>query len=308
MTWHARVPLFLAVSLLAATLLHAQPGTTGLAFLKLGASGRSVAMGDAMSAVVSGAAATHANPAALVADVSSGNTADILFMHREWFQDTRSEFLAGLAPIGNDDAIGAMLTTTTVSDIEVRLRPGPPDGTFTARDFAAGLSYARRITPDVRVGLTGKFLYQKIYVDEATGYALDFGALWQTPVDNLTLGGTLANIGSMSKLRNDATTLPALLRCGPGYTLSLPGNNLVLVGAVEYMRILPEKTTYVNAGGEVTFNGLLAGRAGYQFGADARGFSTGLGIHYGKFSLDYAFAKIGADLGDGHTFSISLRL
>jgi hypothetical protein len=305
---HARVPLLLAANLLAAMLLHAQPGTTGLAFLKLGASGRSVAMGDAMSAVVTGAAATHANPAALVGDLSSGTSADILFMHREWFQDTRSEFLGGLAPIDNDDAIGAMLTTTTVSDIEVRLRPGPPDGTFTARDFAAGLSYARRITPEVRVGLTGKFLYQKIYVDEATGFAMDFGALWQTPVENLTLGGTLANIGSMSQLRNEETTLPSLLRLGPGYTLSLPGNSLVLVGAVEYMRILPEKTAYVNLGGEVTFNGLLAGRAGYQFGADARGFSAGLGIHYGLFSLDYAFAKIAADLGDGHAFSISLRL
>jgi hypothetical protein len=158
------------------------------------------------------------------------------------------------------------------------------------------------------VGITGKFLYQKIYVDEATGFAADIGAIWETPVENLTFGGTVANLGSMNKLRDEQTTLPALIRLGPGYTMALPGGGLVLVGALEYMRILPEKKNYVNAGGELAFNGLLAARAGYQFGADARGLSAGLGLHYGIFSLDYAFARIASDLGDGHTFSISLRL
>lgn len=308
MTFRSRVPLLSILFILTASSLWAQPGTSGFSFLKLGVSGRAVAMGDAMSAIVNGAAATHANPAGLVGENGVQPHADILFMHREWFQGTRSEFLAGLAPLDDENAIGAMISTTTVSDIEVRLRPGPADGTFTAREFAAGLSFARRMASDLRLGVTGKFLYQKIYVDDATGFAVDIGTVWESPVENLTLGGTFANIGSMNKLRDGETKLPALLRLGPGYRLVLPGEDLVLVGAMEYMRILPEHRNYLNAGGELTFNGLFAARAGYQFGADARGFSAGLGIHYGILSLDYAFAKIASDLGDGHTFSLSLRL
>jgi hypothetical protein len=265
-------------------------------------------MGDAMTSIVTGASATHANPAGLVAAPGTEPHADLVFMHREWFQDTRSEFLAGLVPLDDENAVGAMVSTTTVSDIEVRLRPGPADGTFTSRDFAAGLSYARRIAADLRVGVTGKFLYQKIYVDEATGFAVDIGAVWESPVENLTIGGVLANLGSMNALREESTKLPALVRVGPGYTLMLPGGELVVVGAMEYVRVLPENRDQMNAGGELTFRGLLAARAGYQFGAGARGLSLGLGIHYGIISLDYAFANIAADLGDGHAFSLALRL
>ena len=47
--------------------LFGQPGQSGLAFLKLGVSGRGVAMGDALSALITGAAANYYNPAGLLA-------------------------------------------------------------------------------------------------------------------------------------------------------------------------------------------------------------------------------------------------
>ena len=178
---------------LATSTLFAQPGQSGMAFLKLGISGRGVAMGDAMSAIVTGAAATHFNPAGLVPGSSSSASSELMFMHKEWIQDTRTEFLGAAILLDDVSSLGGAITTTTVSDIEVRLRPGPAEGTFTARDFAAGISYARLISPEIRVGLTGKFLYQKIYVDDALGFAVDFGGIWATPVENLTVGAAVAN-------------------------------------------------------------------------------------------------------------------
>lgn len=293
---------------LGTTSLPAQPGQSGLAFLKLGVSARGVAMGDAMSAVVSGAAATHFNPAGLVPLPGVAASSELMFMHKEWIQDTRTEFLGAAILLGDDQAIGGEITTTTVSDIEVRNRPGPPDGTFTARDFAAGLSYARVISPEVRVGLTAKFLYQKIYIDDASGFAVDFGGMWTTPVEHLTVGAAVANLGSMNALRFDKTTLPALVRIGPGYRLTFNEGQMELIGAADYVRIFPESRNYLNTGGEFTFNNAFSARLGYQFGSEGRGLSAGLGVRYGIITFDYSFAKLSADLGDGHTFSLALSL
>ena len=68
----------------------AQVGQTGLSFLKLGVGARALGMGEAYSAVASDPTATYYNPASL----SLSHNSQILFMHKEYVQDTRTEFLA----------------------------------------------------------------------------------------------------------------------------------------------------------------------------------------------------------------------
>jgi hypothetical protein len=297
--------LFLSV---CAPALFAQPGQSGMAFLKLGVSGRGTGMADAGSAIVSGAAATYYNPAGLVPDDAVPVPSQLMFMHREWIQDTRMEFLGTSVSLGDNNALGASINSTTVSDIEVRTRPGPADGTFSSREFSVGLSFAHRFSPDLRVGLTGKFLYQKIFVDEGSGYAADLGAIWQSPVDSLMVGAAVCNIGSMGQLRSERTTLPALFRIGPAYTFRISQDQLDATVAADFVRILPERRNYLNTGAEVKFNSLFAVRGGYQFGSEGRGLTLGVGVSYGILVLDYAFAKISSDLGDAHTISLALNL
>src|ERR1039457_3900285 len=100
--------------------LFAQPGQSGMAFLKLGVSGRGTAMADAGSAFVTGAAATYYNPAGLIPVESTPAASQLMFMHREWIQDTRMEFLGTSIALGDDNALGASINSTTVSDIEIR--------------------------------------------------------------------------------------------------------------------------------------------------------------------------------------------
>jgi hypothetical protein len=288
--------------------LFAQPGQSGMAFLKLGVSGRGTAMADAGSALVTGAAATYYNPAGLIPGEATPAASQLMFMHREWIQDTRMEFLGTSIALGDDNALGASINSTTVSDIEIRTRPGPADGTFTSREFSVGLSFAHRFTPDLRIGVTGKFLYQKIFVDEGSGYAADLGAIWKSPVDSLTIGAALCNLGSMGALRSERTTLPSLLRVGPAYTLSVDQEQIEATFAADFVRIFPEKRNYLNTGAELRFNSLVAARGGYQFGSEGRGLTLGVGISYGVLVLDYAFAKISSDLGDAHTISLALNL
>ncbi len=294
--------------LAASPLLFAQPGSSGMAFLKLGVSGRGTAMADAGSAIASGASATYYNPAGLVPETLTPEPSQLMFMHREWIQDTRMEFLGSSISLGDDNSLGAAINTTTVSDIEVRTRPGPADGTFTSREFSVGLSYAHRFSTDLRIGVTGKFLYQKIFVDENSGYAADIGAIWQAPVDSLTVGAAFCNLGSMSVLHAERTTLPSLFRLGPAYTFRLNQDQMEATVAADIVRIFPEQRNYVNAGAELKLTSMFAARGGYQFGSEGRGLTLGIGLSYGKLVLDYAYAKISSDLGDAHTLSLALNL
>lgn len=285
---------------------HNGAGSSGMAYLKLGVSGRAIGMADAVAGHVSGAPATFYNPAGLVRLGSDVKT-ELMFAHKEWIQDTRTEFLGAAVPVSNSGVLGFSMNSTTVSDIEIRTRPGPPEALFTARSFYIGASYALAVSPGLGIGITGKFLYEKILVDESSGYAADVGVQWTTPVENLSGGLILSNLGSVGTLRTEKTKLPSLLRLGVAYAVPVESMTSEALLAADIVHIFPEKGTYLSLGGEFVFDQSLAARAGYQFGSEGRGFSAGLGVTHGLFGLDYAFSPIAEDLGTAHTFSLSVR-
>ncbi len=302
---NSRVSLLIAILLAFAYGHSAFAGTSGLSFLKLGVSARAVAMGDAGSALLSGAPATYYNPAGLL---QSSQGSEFLLMHKEWLADTRMQFLGASTPLGENGALGFSFTHLTISSIEIRTKPGPADGSFTARDLAVGISYAQRISDDVTLGLTGKYLLEKIFVDNTGGIAFDIGGKWETPVENFVIGGVVANLGSMNALRNEKPRLPTLGRLGAAYANDISSLQSVYRIAIDLEQDFRASQSYVKVGGEIFYQELLALRAGYFAGADARGFSAGLGVVYDLFSFDYAYAPLLADLGNTHTLSLSIRI
>jgi hypothetical protein len=303
-----RIGFLLTLLVYISTDGFSQAGNSGLSFLKLGVAGRGIAMGDAMSASVQGAPATYYNPAGLLTSRDTSSSVQLMFAHKEWIQDTRAEFLGAAVRISDNHALGFSVNTTTTSDIEIRTRPGPAEGTFTARDFSAGLSYAYGFTENLQFGTTLKFLYERIFVDETTGFAVDFGAQYRPPVEHLVIGIMLANLGGTKDLRNESIKLPALLRVGPAYILPVESVQSVVTVGADFVRIFPEQRNYLSLGGEFFFNQAVAARAGYQFGSEGRGLSAGIGLQYGIFIVDYAYAPLSSDLGNTHTISLAINL
>jgi hypothetical protein len=283
-------------------------GGSGMAFLKLGVSSQGVAMGDAMSASAAGAAATYYNPAGLLVNGGPSSAPTFLAMHKEWIQDTRTEFLGTAFTIGEGHALGFSLNTTTVSEIEIRTRPGEAQGTFTARDLALGISYAHSIAEHVRAGISVRYLYEQILVDDATGIGGDIGVQVDTPLDGLVAGAAIANIGSMNEMRSEAVRLPLLARFGVAYPLELPSMDARVLLVADGLHLFHEARTLAALGTEFTFASTVAVRAGYQSGSEGRGLSLGGGVRYGIFSLDYAYSKLATALGNGHTIALGLAL
>ncbi len=297
--WFVATLLFFFFSLSPVT--SAQVGKTGLAFLKLGVGGRAVAMGEAHVALAADASATYFNPAGLAAVQRT----DIMLMHKEWFQGVQTEFLAVVVPLGGI-AVGLSVNTTNIRDIQVRTRPGPPEANFSSHDFSLGLSLGSNIRSSFNAGVTLKFLYEKIFVEESSGAAVDLGLRYEAPIQGLTVGFTLSNLGSMGSLKDEKIKLPSLLRLGSSYVKNMRSIHSTLALAADVVNIFQEQKTHFHTGAELTYDEIISLRFGYLFGYDTRNVTLGVGLHRDPFRIDYGFSPQSQSLSTGHTVSLGV--
>lgn len=294
---------FLLILTFSTSLILAQSaGNSGLSFLKFGFGARNIAMADAGTAGSNDLTALHYNPAKLTLNDHN----EILFMHNEWIQDVRSEML------GVKTSIWVIPFTfgfnvTTVSDIEVRNKPGEPESTFDANYFSASLSTAFNINDDISAGVTGKYLYEGLLADESSGFGFDIGVFYKIPLKNLTGSAVVKNIGSMSKLRNEKTKLPTEFRIGGDYDFDLGENKFDVISVLELQKYFDADNIHLNLGAEVFYDKLIAIRAGYQTGWESRGFTAGIGLRWGNLNFDYAFLPFKLGLGSANLFSLQFR-
>lgn len=288
---------------LAAISLSAQPqnASTGLTFLKLGVGGRAIGMGEAYSALSTDASGIYYNPAG----IAFGSGSEIMLMHKEWVFGTATEYL-GSAIRAQNFAFGFGLNSTNVDDIEIRQEPGPSQGTFGLHDLAISATASWRIDTSLSIGATAKFLYEKIYVDESSGAAFDVGARYELD-RNFAFAAAVSNIGSTSALAQESTTLPTTFRIGVSYS-SAASSELGYTLASDVLKVPQDTGTRIDLGAEAVYESFLSLRAGYQIGYDAKGYSAGLGIHYGLLQFDYAFVPFLNDLGNTHTFALTFNL
>ncbi|MCU7496626.1 MAG: PorV/PorQ family protein [Ignavibacteria bacterium] len=295
--------VILFVVLFSACVVSAQTaGKSGLSFLKLGFGARNVAMGDLGVVNSKDVTALNYNPALL----SRFSSPEILFTHNQWIEDTRSEYLGvSFKLLGLPWAVG--VNTTTISDIEIRTRPGEAEGKFNANYFAGSLSTGLGLTENISAGLTVKYLYEGLLSDEANGLGFDLGLLYESPIEGLSFGAAFRNLGSMNSLRNEETKLPSDFRLGASYSDILNDFNSSYTLGAEVQKYLVSDDTHINLGGELLYEDMIALRAGYQTGFESKGFTAGLGIKWYNLNFDYAFTPFLLDLGSSHTISLKFK-
>ncbi|MCX6136564.1 MAG: PorV/PorQ family protein [Ignavibacteriales bacterium] len=274
---------------------------TGLPFLKLGIGARSIAMGESFTAIADDASASFYNPAAL----TLAQKPSLSLMHKQWIGGVTTAYLGAVLP-GETFSYALSINSTGLDGIEERMQPGPATGSFGLHDYAATGTIGYRISDDLSIGLSARFLFEKIYIEESSGYSADIGATYRQS-RHLSFGAAITNIGSMSPLANESTPLPTALRGGAAYADELTSTiSSVLSG--DAIKVFGDDGMRLHVGGEVTYDRLFSLRCGYQFGYEAKGLSAGFGICYGILSFDYAFVPFTESLGDTHTFSLSFGL
>jgi hypothetical protein len=285
----------------AGILFPQSAGNSGMAFLKFGIGARNVGMGDIGAMIANDASAPFYNPASL----ASNNNPEVMMMHNQWIEDIKSEILgAKFALFGVPLAVGVNMTN--IGNIEIRTKPGEAIEKFDAHYLALAVSSGFNVIDNFDFGFSVKYLYEGLYVDEATGYAFDFGARYQTPVKGLTASAVIRNLGGMENLRDEKTKLPTDLRIGAAYNLKLDESYYFCAGA-EFQKYLPTDDAHINIGTEVVYNNLVSARVGYQSGYTAKWFVTGFGLIWGNLNFDYSFSPLKYQMGTGHSVSLNFK-
>ena len=292
---------FLTLLFILSQQLSAQVGTSGLSFLKIGVGARNIAMGDVNTLDKSDPSSIYYNPATM----GLSDKSQLMLTHREWVGDTRTEYLGAFVPMGKF-RFGIGINITTIDNIEIRMAPGASQGTFSSRNSAIGLS-ASYDFENLLIGFTGKFLYEKILIDEASGYGLDFGAIYKTPWA-VQLGLSINNIGSMNALRDQSSSLPTLIRFGGSKTFNFETINSSVTPVAEVVSVFKEHKAHIQFGSEFCYQNMFSLRAGFQTGYGAKFFSAGVGFKYNIFVIDYAFVPFKYDFGTTHTISVIINL
>lgn len=268
---------------------------TGLAFLKIGIGARSIAMGEAFSSLSDDGTAYIYNPARMNA-TEDGN---VTVMFNKTMLDMTTNYVGAKFRL-NKFGIGIGLLKTTVSDIEVRSNPGAPIEKFNADNFSGGISLSYEVYKNLSVGLTTKLLYEKIYIDEASGFGMDFGANYM--INNFSFAAVLSNVGSMNALKNSETELPTSFRLGASYVYRK--DNFSVTGAVDGFKVLDGGNFHGHFGAEGGFKDFVFLRAGYMTGYENKGFTAGVGFKYKSLYLDYAFQTHSTGFGSGNSISL----
>jgi len=269
---------------------------TGFSTLLVSPSPRHAAMGEGDGATTGDLFSLYANPAGML-DISYFSVGAA---HNEWIADYRSEFV-GLVYHPSKFACGFSLNYGTVGDIERRSGPTQePEGHFDLNDLVLGISAAYQAAADLKLGLTTKLVYEKLDIYSSTGVAIDLG--WQYVLrPQLTMGASLANLGSKLKLDREEYDLPQVARIGGSYLISG-----FLLGAELFYPL--DDDPHLHVGGEYAVHEMFFLRSGFQSGYDEKALSFGMGFAHHGFSIDYAYVPFKSDLGDTHRLSIIYSL
>jgi len=287
--------LFLLTSVLSAQ----SDKTSGYSFLTIGNSARETALSD--FGIVGGDKITNVvyNPAIL----ASLKNEQLYFTHNSWFSDVSAQSI-GANFFLFDLPFAVNINNTSISDIEIRTKPGESYSKFDARYFYFAFSTSFDLIEELNLGVSAKYIYENILSDESSGYAADFGLIYKNIFENLNIGLSLRNIGSVSKLRNESSKLPLDFRLGVSYPIMFPSieSSLLMLGGIQ--KYLNLDGTHLHLGMEFSYDKLVSIRVGYLSGFESRGISIGTGISWGSAELDYSFTPTNYGLGNSNTITI----
>lgn len=293
---------------------YAKVGTTGAEFLNTCLGARPSGMGNAFSAIADDINTVCWNPAGLI--LLKRKEASFTYTNLGTVFDVSGAgsmydgFLGYAQPLKNDDAAaislqyqeqGKVAYTTESPEVIAEYNLGA--------NYAAILSYARKLSSSISWGASFKFIQTKLWRETGHAYAVDLGGLYQSLNRKLTVGLNLQNTGTKLKMedREQADPLPQNLKLGMAYKF-LNGNPHSLILGFDIDKSTVSNTSAnISLGTEYWFRGLIALRLGYlSKEGDVKGMTQGIGISYHGYQLDFANVPWG-ELGHVQRISLTMK-
>jgi len=299
-----RITLALTILVLTTALfaINDKAGTSGFSFLTMNLSTKAAAMGNAYTGNGSGTDGVSFNSAALVqaegVEISTG--------YMNYIDGIHVGSVAFIKPL--NESIGMSVFGRFLSGEDDRTEIDGngdyigTDGTFGMSNLIVGSGIGIKFNETVDVGVTAKYIQQKLDEATETAVAFDVSILHQTPNPAVKVGLAYENAGKQLSYTSDdehEENLPTEFVGGIYYHKDR------FSGVLDVSKPNDFDLT-ARFGAEYGIHELLCLRAGYKSNAgDWRnggdwelfsGLSFGAGFNWKKYKIDYAVSSYG-DLG-----------
>ncbi|HEY8512010.1 MAG TPA: type IX secretion system outer membrane channel protein PorV [Cyclobacteriaceae bacterium] len=227
--------------------------TTAVPFLLISPDARHAALGETGVASSPDANSAYWNPAKLVfIPTDFGGSLSYTPWLGKIINDMSISYLTGFYKITQEQAVSLGLKYFDLGDIFFT-DDGRDGWNYNPREFAIELTYSRKLTEQLSVGLTGKYVHSNLTgayssqgLDARPGksVAADIGIYYTAEIQNsrgsiLSLGANISNIGAKITYSDNSNKdfLPTDLRLGGAFTTALDGFNS-LTFLVDFNKLL----------------------------------------------------------------------
>ena len=256
---------------------------------------------------------------------------EFTFMFAKWLPELASDLYYAYASYVHHlegwGTVGGNLTFLNLGTSERTDETGQSLGEFTSYDAALTLSYGTKFSPTLALGMSAKFIYSNLSAvgagrEQGSGtgssFALDAGLLYRTPIEHLTLGAAITNLGpDITYIDADQSDpLPRNLALGLAYRLvDTPYNRLSLIGEMnkELVGVKDDLSTEFeeaiwNMGLEYWYGSYIAFRAGYIYDKVGAVKTPTFGgtLQYSSYHFDFAYIPAREDLALSNTLRLSI--
>lgn len=168
-------------------------GTSGAQELRIPVGAASLGIGGSAVALGNGLGNLFYNPASLAAV----DNPEAMVSYSTYLADSKVNYGAVSMKMGAAGMLGVSLKVLNIGDITVTTEDAPEGtGEILSPNFSVlGLTYARRMTDRVLLGVTGSYINEKIAQTSATGFAFDLGVQYDTGWRGLRFGFAMKNVG-----------------------------------------------------------------------------------------------------------------
>jgi len=268
-----------------------QTQTTAVPFITIVPDSRAGGMGETGVAIADNVWAVFWNPAGLAFQ----NGSELAMTHTNWLpglglSDIWIAHAAYKQPVEIlDGVVGGQLTYLNLGEFNRTINSPEIVGTFTGYELAVSATYSTKISNQLGIGTSARFIYSHL-ADQgagqeqgsgtASGFCFDLGILYRPLFleQSLSFGAKLSNVGpNISYVdREQADPLPMNLRLGVAYkALESDYNNMTITAEVS--RLLVARW---GSKSDEFYKALYTTWTQGNIGEQIRRFNSGIGMEY----------------------------
>jgi hypothetical protein len=294
----------------------------GFKFLDIELSARATGMGEAFTLIGDDANALFYNPAGIAQ--MQDKKIDITCCGVTWIADISLNALGFVANLGNWGNVGISVFNAdygysmgTIPDLDPTNPTGYIEtGPLNLGAYAAGISYARKLTEKFMIGGNVRYAYEylgaTLFADsdtrdstwsvnnDANAIVYDIGTIFYPGFKSLRFGMCIVNFSTAAQYeyaegRTNSFALPLTFKMGAAMdVLDFLGEHPDYSFLVDFELVHPRDfAERYHLGGELSILNVFKLRAGYKFGYDLEGVCFGAGIYTGQIKMDYSYSEFG---------------